>query len=88
MLFQSPSGRFFYLDLGGTEYDIEEIEVSIAFRAILLFRLDGTVNAIAPQLGEFQSPSGRFFYLDCNPLQGGRRGLGFHNHCRPPTRPV
>ena len=47
MLFQSPSGRFFYLDLGGTEYDIEEIEVSIAFRAILLFRLQPLAGGAA-----------------------------------------
>ena len=36
--FQSPSGRFFYLDEDGNRAGKGNLRVSIAFRAILLFR--------------------------------------------------
>ena len=67
--FQSPSGRFFYLDGRVHRLRRHRSGVSIAFRAILLFR-HGRFLSLGHAPCEFQSPSGRFFYLDRR--RGGR----------------
>ena len=64
-LFQSPSRRFFGLDLQNRWCDAggHGLQVSVAFKAILWFRLKITLAGVSV-FAAFQPPSRRFFGLD------------------------